>query len=148
MPGKKRIVITGLGTLNAVADNVSDFAAALRAGVCGIGPLNLFETSGFRSQNGGQIKNFAARNYIPRDFSLKRMSRADMLSLAATLAALSQAGLYPLPPQLTEETGVAIGGGSGGLLEAEFFYRDYLKKKGRHPVNSFASSMFRRFRQP
>lgn len=142
MPGKKRIVITGLGTLNAVADNVSDFAAALRAGVCGIGPLNLFETSGFRSQNGGQIKNFAARNYIPRDFSLKRMSRADMLSLAATLAAFSQAGLYPLPPQLTEETGVAIGGGSGGLLEAEFFYRDYLKKKGRHVHFSGLSSVY------
>ncbi|OPY83938.1 MAG: 3-oxoacyl-(acyl-carrier-protein) synthase 2 [Smithella sp. PtaU1.Bin162] len=142
MPGKKRIVITGLGTINAVADNVSDFAAALRAGVCGIGPLNLFETSGFRSQNGGQIKNFAARNYIPRDFSLKRMSRADMLSLAATLAAFSQAGLYPLPPQLKEETGVSIGGGSGGLLEAEFFYRDYLKKGGGHVHFSGLSSVY------
>jgi len=142
MPGKKRIVITGLGTLNAVADNISDLAAALRAGVCGIGPLDLFETEGFRSQNGGQIKNFAARNYIPRDFSLKRMSRADMLSLAATLAALSQAGLYPLSPQLTEETGVAIGGGSGGLLEAEFFYRDYLKKNGRYAHFSGLSSVY------
>ena len=94
---KKRIVITGLGTLNSIANNVPDFARALQEGVCGIGAIDLFDTAGFRSQTGGQIKNFIARDYIPRNFSIKRMSRADMLSFAATLEALSDAGLYPLP---------------------------------------------------
>jgi 3-oxoacyl-[acyl-carrier-protein] synthase II len=119
---KKRIVITGLGTLNSIANNVPDFARALQAGACGIGAIDLFDTAAFRSQTGGQVKNFIARNYIPRNFSIKRMSRADMLSFAATLEALRDAGFYPLPEELKEEMGVVIGGGAGGLLEAEDFY--------------------------
>ena len=125
---EKRIVITGLGTLNAIANNVADFAVALQAGICGIKKLDLFDTAEFRSQTGGQIKNFIARNYIPKEWPIKRMSRADMISFAATLEALRDAGLYPLPDSLKEEMGVAIGGGSGGLLEAESFYIELLKK--------------------
>ena len=112
---KNRIVITGMGTLNAIANNVGDFAQALRQGVCGIKELDLFDPTEFRTQKGGQIKNFIPRDYIPKDYSIKRMSRADMLSFAATLAALRDAGLYPLPNELKDEMGVAIGGGSGGL---------------------------------
>ena len=139
---KKRIVITGLGTLNAIANNVPDFARALQQGSCGIGPIELFDTAGFRSQTGGQIKNFIARDYIPQDFSIKRMSRADMLSFAATLEALRDAGLYPLPEELKEEMGVAIGGGSGGLLEAEEFYGDLLKKRAESAKFSKLSHYF------
>ena len=139
---KKRIVITGIGTLNSVANNVPDFARALRDGLCGIGPINLFDTTGFRSQTGGQIKNFIARDFIPRNFSIKRMSRADMLSFAATLEALSRAGLYPPPEEFKEKMGVVIGGGAGGLLEAEEFYGNLLKKNGRNSKFSRLSSLF------
>jgi len=125
---KKRIVITGLGTLNAIANNVADFAAALQAGICGIKELDLFDTSEFRTHQGGQIKSFIARDHIPQEWSIKRMSRADMISFAATLAALRDAGLDPLSDSQKEEMGVAIGGGSGGLLEAESFYMEMLKK--------------------
>jgi 3-oxoacyl-[acyl-carrier-protein] synthase II len=142
MQKKKRIVITGLGTINAVANNIPDFVDALRAGVCGIKPVDLFDTDGFRCQNGGQIRNFVARDFIPRDFSLKRMSRADQLAFAAALAALADAGLYPLPQQTAEETGVIIGGGSGGLFEAESFYSDLLEKKGRHARFSRLASVY------
>ena len=139
---KKRIVITGMGTLNALANNVPDFARALQQGSCGIGMINLFDTAGFRSQTGGQIKNFIACDHIPRNFSIKRMSRADMLSFAATLEALRDAGLYPPPEELKEEIGLAIGGGAGGLLEAEEFYEDLLKKNGRNAKFSTLSSLF------
>lgn len=139
MQNNKRIVITGLGTLNSIANNAPDFARALRGGVCGIGPLDLFDTEGFRCQNGGQIRNFIPRDYIPRDFSLKRMSRADQLSFAATLEALTDAGLYPLPDLLSEETGVVIGGGSGGLLEAERDYSESLKKNSKFRFSKLAS---------
>lgn len=142
MQSKKRIVITGLGTLNAISNNIPDFVSALKAGICGIKPLDLFATDGFRCQNGGQIRNFVPRNYIPQEFSLKRMSRADMLSFAATLEALRDAGLYPLPPNLAGETGIVIGGGSGGLLEAESFYKELLEKNGRHARFSRLSTVY------
>ena len=139
---EKRIVITGLGTLNSIANNVADFAVALQAGVCGIKKLDLFDTAEFRSQTGGQIKNFIARNYIPQDWPIKRMSRADMISFAATLEALRDAGLYPLPDSLKEEMGVAIGGGSGGLLEAESFYIELLKKGAQRARFSKLSTIY------
>ena len=125
---EKRIVITGVGTLNSIANNVADFAVALQAGVCGIKELDLFDTAEFRTHKGGQIKNFSPRDYINQEWSIKRMSRADMISFAATLEALSDAGLDPLTDSQKVEMGVAIGGGSGGLLEAESFYMELLKK--------------------
>jgi 3-oxoacyl-[acyl-carrier-protein] synthase II len=125
---EKRIVITGLGTLNSIANNVADFALALQAGVCGIKELDLFDTAEFRTHKGGQIKNFNPCDYIHQEWPFKRMSRADMISFAATLEALSDAGLYLMPDSQKVEMGVALGGGSGGLLEAESFYMELLKK--------------------
>lgn len=142
MRKKKRIVITGLGTINAVANNVGDFVHALKSGICGIKPVDLFDTSGMRCHQGGQIHDFVPHNYIPRDFSLKRMSRADQLSFAAALEALRDAGLYPLCDSLKEDMGVAIGGGSGGLLEAENFYGDLLKKSAKKARFSRLASVY------
>ena len=142
MNKNNRIVITGLGTINAISNNIQDFATALKKGACGIGPVDLFDTAGFRCHNGGQIKDFQPRDYIPADFSLKRMSRADMLAFAAALEALQDAGLYPLPEALQEETGVAIGGGSGGLWEAENFYSALLLRGGRNPRFSALASVY------
>ncbi len=142
MPKRKRVVITGLGTLNALARNVADFSCALRAGVCGIRPLSLFETEGFNCRKGGQIQDFAVRDHIPGFFSVKRMSRADQLSFAAVLEALDNAGHYQLPVPLRENTGVVVGGGSGGLLEAEIFYTDLLKKAGRRARFSKLASVY------
>jgi 3-oxoacyl-[acyl-carrier-protein] synthase II len=131
MKNNKRIVITGLGTKNAIAGNVLQFAENLRAGRCGIEAIDLFDTTEFRTHTGGQVKHFNPRESIPAEFSLKRMSRADELAFAASLEALGNAGLYPLPEFLKENMGVAIGGGSGGLLEAEDFYAELLRK-GMH----------------
>ncbi|PKN10069.1 MAG: hypothetical protein CVU72_02410, partial [Deltaproteobacteria bacterium HGW-Deltaproteobacteria-7] len=137
MDKKKRIVITGMGTINAIGGNVAQFAAALKQGVCGISEMDLFDTSEFRTHRGGQIRNFNPRQCIPGGFDTKRMSRADQLSFAAAIEALTDAGLYPLSASLKEDMGVAIGGGSGGLLEAESFYAELLKK-------SLAKSRFSR----
>jgi len=142
MNKKKRIVVTGLGTINAIAGNIPEFVRSLQEGVCGIGEVDLFDTAGCRCRNGGQIRHFSPRNHIPPEFSLKRMSRADLLCFAATLEALRDAGLYPLPQEMKEDMGVAIGGGSGGLLEAESFYGDVLRKGPDHARFSSLSTVY------
>ncbi len=142
MDKKKRIVITGMGTKNAIGNDVAQFAVALRQGVCGISEIDLFDTSEFRTHKGGQIKNFNPRQHIPPEFSLKRMSRADQLSFAATMEALTDAGLYPLPEAMKEDMGVAIGGGAGGLFEAENFYAELLKKGPERSKYSRLSTLF------
>ena len=60
-----RVVVTGRGTVNAIAKNVGAFAGALKAGVCGIGPVTLFDTSGYRSHTGAQVRDFDPRRHIP-----------------------------------------------------------------------------------
>lgn len=65
MEKKQRIVITGMGTLNAIAGNVPEFAKALHESVCGIEAVDLFDTAGCRCRNGGQVKGFNPHGYIP-----------------------------------------------------------------------------------
>jgi 3-oxoacyl-[acyl-carrier-protein] synthase II len=128
-----------MGTLNAIAGNVSDFAQALKNGVCGISEIDLFDTTGFRARTGGQIKNFDARDHLPREISTKRMSRADKLALAATLEALKDAGFDPPSSGIKEEMGVVIGGGAGGLLEAEEFYGKRLTTGKGHQFSKLSA---------
>ncbi|MCK9197305.1 MAG: hypothetical protein M0P16_10020, partial [Syntrophales bacterium] len=142
MHKKKRIVVTGMGTINAIANNVPEFVQALAEGLCGIREIDLFDTTGYRCRKGGQIHNFLPRFFIPEEFPLKRMSRADLLAFAATLEALRDAGLYPLPEAMKEDMGVAIGGGSGGLLEGESFYSDLLQKGNGKAHFSRLSSVY------
>ena len=99
----------------------------------------------------------------PPDFAVKRAARSKILSpviifpkifplkecrgricflLPRHWKLLRDAGLYPLPEELKEEMGVAIGGGAGGLLEAEEFLRDLLKKNGKNAKFSKLSSLF------
>jgi 3-oxoacyl-[acyl-carrier-protein] synthase II len=127
---KERVVITGLGTINAIAGSVPEFYGALRNGVCGIGPVTVFDTTDFKTHTGGEIKRFIPQEMIPPEFSIKRMSRSDIMAMAAAMEALKTAGLFPVPDGLPADIGVVIGGGAGGMLEGEEAYRDYLKGKG------------------
>jgi 3-oxoacyl-[acyl-carrier-protein] synthase II len=137
---RPRAVVTGLGTLNAVAQDVPEFARALQDGRCGIGPVTVFDTTDFRTHTGGEVKHFNPTETIPPEFSLKRMSRSDRLAFAAVLEALTDAGLMPVPQALREKTAVVIGGGAGGMLECEAVYGDYLKNDGRSSrLSQFAS---------
>jgi 3-oxoacyl-[acyl-carrier-protein] synthase II len=117
-----RVVITGMGAINAVASNTAAFATALQQGRCGIGPVTVFDTAAFHTHTGGEVQGFDPREAIPSSFYGKRMSRADAMAMAATLEALTDAGLFPLPDDLREDTGVVIGGGAhagrGGRLPA------------------------------
>ncbi|RPJ06317.1 MAG: hypothetical protein EHM37_20090 [Deltaproteobacteria bacterium] len=65
---QNRVVVTGLGTVNAIARSVPEFSRALQAGRCGIGPVTVFDTTEFRTHTGGEVRQFAPREMIPRPF--------------------------------------------------------------------------------
>ncbi|WP_319521921.1 beta-ketoacyl-[acyl-carrier-protein] synthase family protein [uncultured Desulfosarcina sp.] len=135
-----RVVVTGRGTINAIAENVDDFTAALKNGTCGIGPVTLFDTGGYRTHIGAQVNGFDARQHIPANYSLKRMSRSDCMAMAATLEAMADAGLLPMADRMAARTGVIIGGGAGGMLECEPVFARYLGNGAdRMPVSPFAA---------
>jgi len=123
----RRVVITGLGTINAVARNAPAFAAALQTGRCGIDAVTVFDTADFPTRTGGEVRDFSPDAEIPAPFYGKRMSRSDAMAMKAALEALQNAGLFPLPEELRDETGVAVGGGAGGMLEGEAAFRHHLQ---------------------
>ena len=126
-----RVVVTGLGTINAVSKNVDEFMAALREGRSGVKELTVFNPDGHMTGTAAEIRDFDPAGLTRAGFSLKRMSRADWWGVTAALEALKDAGLYPLPRELAEDTGVSVGGGAGGLLAAEGFYQEHLERAGR-----------------
>lgn len=136
---RERVVITGLGTVNALGKNTGEFAAALKNGKCGIGPLTVFDPADYRTQTGAEIKGLDARTMVPPLFSRKRLSRADIMAIAATVEALEDAGLFPVPGPMREDAGLVLGVGSGGKLEAEAVFRDYLESPRRARFSRLAS---------
>jgi 3-oxoacyl-[acyl-carrier-protein] synthase II len=139
---RNRVVITGMGTVNAIAKTLDEYAGALESGVCGIGPVTVFDTSAHRTKTGGEVRDFYPHAMIPPGFSLKRMSRSDLLAMAAAVQALGQAGLFPFPESLSQTTGISIGGGAGGMLEGETFFESYLKKGRERTRFSKLSALF------
>ncbi len=134
-----RIVVTGMGTVNAIASDCRSFSAALKQGVCGIGPVTRFDTSAFRTHRAAEVKDFRPRERLPVDIGLRRASRADAFALVAAVQALGQAGLYPVPDAIRDEMGVVIGGGAGGLPEAEDFFQEHLSGRRRSRFTRLAS---------
>lgn len=123
-----------------MASNVPDFALALHEGRCGIGPLTLFDPSKFNTATAAQIRCWQPESVLPPAWRGKRQSRADLLALTAAYEALQDAKLWPLPGELRTVTGVAMGCGAGGMLEAEAVFRQYLDQPTQcHPFAVFSA---------
>jgi 3-oxoacyl-[acyl-carrier-protein] synthase II len=110
------VVVTGLGTVNALGSSVAEFAAALRAGTSAIGPLTLFDTTGYRSRIAAEVTDDAPPPGIPASLR-RRLSRSDVFALRATAEALADSGV--VGTTAPERIGLALGGTTGGMLRAE-----------------------------
>jgi 3-oxoacyl-[acyl-carrier-protein] synthase II len=110
------VVVTGLGTVNALASSVPRFADALRAGTSAIGPLTLFDAVGYRSRIAATVADDAPPSGLAPSLR-RRLSRSDIFALRATAEALADSGLAGTTPP--ERIGLALGGTTGGMLRAE-----------------------------
>ncbi len=115
-PSAQPAVVTGLGTVNALAGSVAEFATALRAGTCAIGPVTVFDSTGYRSRIAAEVRDAAPPTEI--DPALRRrLSRSDIFALRATAEAVRDSGLDDaIAP---DRIGLAIGGTTGGMLRGE-----------------------------
>ena len=113
---KRRVVITGLGTVNPLGNTAADSWAAAKAGRCGIGPITQFDASGFKCQLAGEVKGFDPETVIDKK-EVRKMARFTQLALGAAAEAIADAGLD------TEAEGESIGcilsSGIGGLPTIE-----------------------------
>ena len=116
----RRVVVTGMGTVNPLGNNVKDFWRAIRAGENGIGVMDRFDVTNYDSRIAGQVKDFAADRILGAR-EARRMDRFTQFAMASALEAMSQAGLVANGTD-PERFGVILGNGIGGIetLEAAF----------------------------
>ena len=119
-----RVVVTGLGVVSPVGNNVPDAWENIVAGKSGIGPIDTFDVSKFSSRIGGLVRNFD----VSCVFSPKEARKTDPFihyGLAASVEAISDAGLE-ISEENAERVGIAIGSGMGGLPGIERGYEAFM----------------------
>ena len=110
---KRRVVITGMGTVNPVGNTVSDSWAAVKAGTCGIGPITRYDASEMKVKLAGEVKNLDLDALLGKR-ETKKMDRFTQLSLAAADECMSDAGLDREKENLSR-CGVIFSSGIGGF---------------------------------
>ena len=110
---KRRVVVTGLGIVSPVGNDVATAWANIKAGKSGIGPITHFDASTFPTRIAGEIREFDPTQYIAAK-DVKKMDPFIHYGIAASIQALADAGLHPHEHD-EERIGVAVGAGIGGI---------------------------------
>ena len=123
---KRRVVITGLGAVTPLGNNVDDFWAGIQAGKVGIGPITKFDTADYKVKIAAEVKDFKAADYM--DFkAAKRMENFSQYAVAAAKEAFAMAGL-DMSREDPFRVGVIIGSGVGSLQAIEREHQKLLEK--------------------
>ena len=134
MSSSNRVVITGLGTVNACGLSVPESWAAVKAGVSGIGPLTRFDTEGFTSLVAGQLPDFDPTVAMERH-EVKRFDPFIQFALVAAKEAVENSGVDFGDVDL-DRAGTIIGSGIGGLQTIEEQYT-ILGKRGPGRISPY-----------
>jgi 3-oxoacyl-[acyl-carrier-protein] synthase II len=113
----KRVVITGLGAITPIGNNLSEYWEGLTTGRNGIGLITLFDASQQACKIAGEVKGFDPHQYMERK-EAKRMARFSQFAVAASKQALADASLE-INHLNAEQVGIIIGTGVGGLKVME-----------------------------
>ena len=114
---KQKAVITGMGVISPLGENVNEYWANLEQGVSGIGPMTLCDPSEFPSKIAGEVNTFAPITDIDKK-EAKRMARFSQMAVAAANLAIENANITFTKDELNR-TAVIIGNGNGGVPEIE-----------------------------
>ncbi|MCK9481465.1 MAG: beta-ketoacyl-ACP synthase II [Bacteroidia bacterium] len=109
----KRVVVTGLGALTPIGNDVQSYWTALQNGVSGAGPITRFDASLFKTKFACEIKNFDASNFLDKK-DARRMDLFTQYALVSTQEAINDSGL-DLEKVNKDRAGVIWGSGIGGL---------------------------------
>ena len=114
MEDSQRVVITGLGAISSLGNNVEDNWKKLVAGESGITRITRFDVEEYRSQVGGEVKGFNPEDYLDAK-EAKRLDPFCHFAIAAADEALAHAGLRDNPSVDPWRCGVIVSSGIGGL---------------------------------
>lgn len=135
---KRRVVITGMGAVTPIGNDVETFWEAVKKGVTGIGPITKFDTTEYKVKLAAEVKGFVAKERM--DFkTAKRMELFSQYAVVAAMEAFAQAGI-DMTRENPYRAGVSIGSGIGGLSIMESEHEKILTK-GPTRVNPFLIPM-------
>jgi 3-oxoacyl-[acyl-carrier-protein] synthase II len=135
----RRVVITGIGVVTPLGHTLDELWQNLVTGQCGIGPITLFDVSAYDTKIAGEVKNFDPVPHFPSPKEVRRSDRFTQFGVAAGHRALLDSGL-DLTKANTDEIGVFLGSGIGGLSTTEEQHR-VLMAKGPGRLSPFMIPM-------
>ena len=129
----KRVVITGVGTINALGKNTSEYYESIKNGICGVELLDIEDADLLSIKIGAMVKGYNEENF----FSSQQLSFCDrytQFALIAAKEAINQSG-FKVKSSNCEQVGVIIGNSGGGLQTLDQNYRNVFRhqKKRLHP---------------
>lgn len=124
---KRRVVVTGLGAVTPIGNNVEEFWEGIKAGKVGIGEITRFDTTDYKVKLAAEVKNFSPKEYM--DFkAARRMELFSQYAVAAALEAVRNAEL-DMEKEDSFRVGVSVGSGIGSLQTVETAL-EKIKEKG------------------
>lgn len=123
---KRRVVVTGLGAITPIGNDVESFWNALKEKKVGIGPITYFDTTDYKAKLAAEVKGFEPKEYMDPK-AAKRMEKFSQFAVAASKQALEDSGL-DMSKEDPYRVGVAVGSGIGSLQSVEREYKKLLEK--------------------
>jgi 3-oxoacyl-[acyl-carrier-protein] synthase II len=132
---KRRVVITGLGIVSPIGNDVATAWASILAGRSGIAPIERFDTSSFPTHFGGEIRNLSLESFMtPKD--ARRMDAFMQYGVVAGMQAMRDSG-FQVTEANADRVGIMMGSGMGGLESIEQAYDKYLETHSPKKVSPF-----------
>ncbi len=135
----RRVVITGMGVVTPLGQNLDTFWRNLRDGVSGIGRIQAFDTSAYDCQIAGEIRDFDPKSYFKNAKDIRRTDRYTHLAMAAAKMAIEDSGV-DLEKTNRQRFGAIVSSGIGGLKTLEDQHSTLLNK-GPGRVSAFTIPM-------
>ena len=131
----KRVVVTGIGTLTPLGNNLKDYWEGLLNGVSGADFITQFDASKFKTRFACELKNFDPLNYLDKKES-RKIDRFSQIALIASDQAVEDSGLKKGNVN-TDRVGVVLASGIGGLLTFQEEVMNFAKGDGTPRFNPF-----------
>ncbi len=129
MSGRRRVVVTGLGIVSPVGNDVATAWRNLTAGRSGVGRITRFDASSFRTQIAGEVKDFDVSAYLPPK-EARRMDVFIHYGIAASVQAIKDSGIE-ITDGNRERIGCVVGSGIGGLPMIEENHSELMNRGAR-----------------
>lgn len=133
-----RVVVTGLGLITSVGNDLASSWEALCQGKSGVGEIDSYDSSQHRVHFGAQVRNFDPSMYMDRK-EVRRNDPYEQFSIATSRQALDQSGLK-ITDENADDIGVYIGSGIGGLVTLHEQFK-VLHEKGPDRISPFFINM-------